>query len=51
MRLVRGKHGYIFRGISGWSVCWATGPSANDREWLFGIATWQDALEILRNFW
>jgi hypothetical protein len=41
-------HGYIHRGISGWSVAWWDGQQM---EWIFGISTWDEAFEVLKGFW
>ena len=31
MRMLRGTHGYIYRGLSGWTVIWMWGPGPDNR--------------------
>lgn len=49
MRLVRGTHGYIHRGISGWTVTWMFGP--NDYEMVHGVKSFEDAIAVLWGQW
>jgi hypothetical protein len=42
-------HGYIYRGLSGWSVCWMWGP--NEYRFRHSFATWDEALGALKRDW
>jgi hypothetical protein len=41
-------HGYIYRGISGWTVAIWDG---SDTQWYFGFETWDGALKALKGMW
>jgi hypothetical protein len=51
MRLVRGMHGYIYRSLTGWAVCWMWGPESSQYRYRFGFSTWHDALGALKRDW
>lgn len=40
--------GYIYHGLSGWTVCWFDGSY---KRWIFGVSTWDDALGVLKGGW
>lgn len=48
------QHGYLYRGITGWSVCWwtAEGPYPyGTHRWCHGLRTWAEALALLWKGW
>ena len=42
-------HGYVFKGISGWSIAFAY--RTEDTKFFHGFTTWDAALAHLKLFW